>query len=133
MESCPTQAVLPLVGLAAEKVIRDRYITYADAGRGLLRCLDGFPLATGAATQLVRTVFEWLRASAVPDAWTTAKRSFAEFRERRARPWRAEVFSGGKRIAGKGMYGTRIQAVMPEAMRVRLPLRRPRRPTPACA
>ncbi|MFO7906902.1 MAG: hypothetical protein R6U98_29875 [Pirellulaceae bacterium] len=27
MESCPTQAVLPLVGLAAENVIRDRYIT----------------------------------------------------------------------------------------------------------
>ncbi|MGM0486290.1 MAG: hypothetical protein ACQESR_05955 [Planctomycetota bacterium] len=26
MESCPTQAVLPLVGLAAEQVIRDRYI-----------------------------------------------------------------------------------------------------------
>ncbi|MFO7903036.1 MAG: hypothetical protein ACQESR_27070 [Planctomycetota bacterium] len=26
MESCPTQAVLPLVGLAAEKVIRDPYI-----------------------------------------------------------------------------------------------------------
>ncbi|MGM0489696.1 MAG: hypothetical protein ACQESR_23430 [Planctomycetota bacterium] len=26
MESRPTQAVLPLVGLAAEKVIRDRYI-----------------------------------------------------------------------------------------------------------
>ncbi|MGM0486530.1 MAG: hypothetical protein ACQESR_07185 [Planctomycetota bacterium] len=25
-ESCPTQAVLPLVGLAADKVIRDRYI-----------------------------------------------------------------------------------------------------------
>ncbi|MGM0487195.1 MAG: hypothetical protein ACQESR_10585 [Planctomycetota bacterium] len=25
VESCPTQAVLPLVGLAAEKVIRDRY------------------------------------------------------------------------------------------------------------
>ncbi|MGM0487374.1 MAG: hypothetical protein ACQESR_11520, partial [Planctomycetota bacterium] len=24
VESCPTQAVLPLVGLAAEKVIRDR-------------------------------------------------------------------------------------------------------------
>ncbi|MGM0489046.1 MAG: hypothetical protein ACQESR_20085 [Planctomycetota bacterium] len=24
MESCPTQAVLPLVGLAAEKIIRDR-------------------------------------------------------------------------------------------------------------
>ncbi|MFO7903227.1 MAG: hypothetical protein R6U98_11230 [Pirellulaceae bacterium] len=27
MESCPTQAVLPLVGLAAEKVIRERYIS----------------------------------------------------------------------------------------------------------
>ncbi|MFO7906078.1 MAG: hypothetical protein ACQESR_15560 [Planctomycetota bacterium] len=26
MESCPTQAVLPLVGLAAEQVIRDRYV-----------------------------------------------------------------------------------------------------------
>ncbi|MFO7901212.1 MAG: hypothetical protein R6U98_01005, partial [Pirellulaceae bacterium] len=25
VESCPTQAVLPLVGLAAEKVTRDRY------------------------------------------------------------------------------------------------------------
>ncbi|MFO7903578.1 MAG: hypothetical protein ACQESR_01400 [Planctomycetota bacterium] len=25
MESCPTQAVLPLVRLAADKVIRDRY------------------------------------------------------------------------------------------------------------
>ncbi|MFO7905347.1 MAG: hypothetical protein ACQESR_28240 [Planctomycetota bacterium] len=29
MERCPTQAVLPLVGLAAEKVIRDRYIFQA--------------------------------------------------------------------------------------------------------
>ncbi|MFO7903743.1 MAG: hypothetical protein R6U98_13855 [Pirellulaceae bacterium] len=27
MESCPTQAALPWVGLAAEKVIRDRYIS----------------------------------------------------------------------------------------------------------
>ncbi|MGM0486802.1 MAG: hypothetical protein ACQESR_08575 [Planctomycetota bacterium] len=27
MESCPTQAVLPLVGLAAEKTIHDRYIS----------------------------------------------------------------------------------------------------------
>ncbi|MGM0486611.1 MAG: hypothetical protein ACQESR_07600 [Planctomycetota bacterium] len=25
MESCPAQAVLPLVGLAADKIIRDRY------------------------------------------------------------------------------------------------------------
>ncbi|MFO7903008.1 MAG: hypothetical protein R6U98_10125 [Pirellulaceae bacterium] len=27
MERCPTQAVLPLVGLAAEKVIPDRYLS----------------------------------------------------------------------------------------------------------
>ncbi|MGM0488389.1 MAG: hypothetical protein ACQESR_16725 [Planctomycetota bacterium] len=27
MESCPTHAVLPLVGLAADKLIRDRYIS----------------------------------------------------------------------------------------------------------
>ncbi|MFO7901524.1 MAG: hypothetical protein R6U98_02590, partial [Pirellulaceae bacterium] len=27
MESCPTQAVLPLVGLATHQVIRDRYIS----------------------------------------------------------------------------------------------------------
>ncbi|MFO7906951.1 MAG: hypothetical protein R6U98_30120 [Pirellulaceae bacterium] len=33
MESCPTQAVLPLVGLAAEKIIRDRY-----NGTGWLTC-----------------------------------------------------------------------------------------------
>ncbi|MFO7908153.1 MAG: hypothetical protein ACQESR_29715 [Planctomycetota bacterium] len=32
MESCPTQAVLPLVGLAADKVIRDRHIM--TPGRG---------------------------------------------------------------------------------------------------
>ncbi|MGM0487394.1 MAG: hypothetical protein ACQESR_11620 [Planctomycetota bacterium] len=32
MESCPTQAVLPLVGLAAENVIRDRYISGIPAG-----------------------------------------------------------------------------------------------------
>ncbi|MFO7905102.1 MAG: hypothetical protein R6U98_20735 [Pirellulaceae bacterium] len=30
MERCPTQAVLPLVGLAAEKVIRHRYITQTE-------------------------------------------------------------------------------------------------------
>ncbi|MGM0486272.1 MAG: hypothetical protein ACQESR_05865 [Planctomycetota bacterium] len=29
MESCPTQTVLPLVGLAAHTVIRDRYIFQA--------------------------------------------------------------------------------------------------------
>ncbi|MFO7907001.1 MAG: hypothetical protein R6U98_30370 [Pirellulaceae bacterium] len=27
MESCPAQAVLPLVGLAADKVIRDQYLS----------------------------------------------------------------------------------------------------------
>ncbi|MFO7903840.1 MAG: hypothetical protein ACQESR_26025 [Planctomycetota bacterium] len=34
MESCPTQGVLPLVGLAAEKVIRDRYKQH-NGGSGL--------------------------------------------------------------------------------------------------
>ncbi|MFO7903426.1 MAG: hypothetical protein ACQESR_07120 [Planctomycetota bacterium] len=34
MESCPTQAVLPLVGLAAEKVIRDRYISQMFGRKG---------------------------------------------------------------------------------------------------
>ncbi|MFO7903214.1 MAG: hypothetical protein R6U98_11165 [Pirellulaceae bacterium] len=33
MESRPTQAVLPLVGLAAEKVIRDRYNSRPSGGR----------------------------------------------------------------------------------------------------
>ncbi|MFO7907320.1 MAG: hypothetical protein R6U98_32025, partial [Pirellulaceae bacterium] len=33
MESDPTQAVLPLVGLAADKVIRDRYISGGRIGR----------------------------------------------------------------------------------------------------
>ncbi|MFO7907826.1 MAG: hypothetical protein R6U98_34590 [Pirellulaceae bacterium] len=40
MESCPTQAVLPLVGLAAEKVIRDRYnwisVPRPGTGRGMV-------------------------------------------------------------------------------------------------
>ncbi|MFO7901023.1 MAG: hypothetical protein ACQESR_19865 [Planctomycetota bacterium] len=37
MESCPTQAVLPLVGLAADKVIRDRYNNFCERtfGAGL--------------------------------------------------------------------------------------------------
>ncbi|MFO7901636.1 MAG: hypothetical protein R6U98_03155 [Pirellulaceae bacterium] len=35
MQSCPTQAVLPLVGLAAEKVIRDRYISAPKVSAGL--------------------------------------------------------------------------------------------------
>ncbi|MGM0486854.1 MAG: hypothetical protein ACQESR_08860 [Planctomycetota bacterium] len=39
MESCPAQAVLPLVGLAAEKVIRDRY-----KGGGRLPHCTGRPL-----------------------------------------------------------------------------------------
>ncbi|MGM0490604.1 MAG: hypothetical protein ACQESR_28085 [Planctomycetota bacterium] len=35
VDSYPTQAVLPLVGLAAEKIIRDRYISHR-------ACLGGF-------------------------------------------------------------------------------------------
>ncbi|MFO7901416.1 MAG: hypothetical protein R6U98_02050 [Pirellulaceae bacterium] len=37
MESCPTQAVLPLVGLAAEKVVRDRYNSRL-SNRGQIAC-----------------------------------------------------------------------------------------------
>ncbi|MFO7904003.1 MAG: hypothetical protein R6U98_15175 [Pirellulaceae bacterium] len=37
MESCPTQAVLPLVGLAAEKIIRDRSRAYGSV-HGRCRC-----------------------------------------------------------------------------------------------
>ncbi|MGM0488187.1 MAG: hypothetical protein ACQESR_15665 [Planctomycetota bacterium] len=43
MERCPTQAVLPLVGLAAEKVIRDRY---NGAGGAVRLCFPfSYPLA----------------------------------------------------------------------------------------
>ncbi|MFO7905737.1 MAG: hypothetical protein ACQESR_01345 [Planctomycetota bacterium] len=31
MESCSTQAALPLIGLAADQVIRDRYKVVADS------------------------------------------------------------------------------------------------------
>ncbi|MFO7907253.1 MAG: hypothetical protein ACQESR_30545 [Planctomycetota bacterium] len=34
MESCPTQAVLPLVGLAADTVIRDRYSQRHEPSQG---------------------------------------------------------------------------------------------------
>ncbi|MGM0488297.1 MAG: hypothetical protein ACQESR_16230 [Planctomycetota bacterium] len=37
MESCPTQAVLPLVGLAADNVIRDRYNSASRVGSSSLR------------------------------------------------------------------------------------------------
>ncbi|MGM0487205.1 MAG: hypothetical protein ACQESR_10635 [Planctomycetota bacterium] len=40
MARCPAQAVLPLVGLAAEKVIRDRYIGFGFTSR--LAIFDGF-------------------------------------------------------------------------------------------
>ncbi|MFO7901150.1 MAG: hypothetical protein ACQESR_05080 [Planctomycetota bacterium] len=39
MERCPTQAVLPLVGLTAEKVIRDRYNHF-----GWLKCYNNRPV-----------------------------------------------------------------------------------------
>ncbi|MFO7903819.1 MAG: hypothetical protein ACQESR_05815 [Planctomycetota bacterium] len=48
MESCPTQAVLPLVGLAAEKVIRDRYIMMCRVG-GLRLSLVGRGARFGAS------------------------------------------------------------------------------------
>ncbi|MGM0488426.1 MAG: hypothetical protein ACQESR_16910 [Planctomycetota bacterium] len=47
MESCPTQAVLPLVGLAAEKVIRERYKkAYTPVLEGSSCHLPGFGLTS---------------------------------------------------------------------------------------
>ncbi|MFO7902817.1 MAG: hypothetical protein ACQESR_14210 [Planctomycetota bacterium] len=51
MESCPTQAVLPLVGLAAEKFIRDRYSPRASSASTHLAPL--FPASRGRPTELV--------------------------------------------------------------------------------
>ncbi|MFO7901877.1 MAG: hypothetical protein ACQESR_06955 [Planctomycetota bacterium] len=47
MESCPTQAVLPLVGLAADKVIRDRYIRRARNASRPPRCREGISPSGG--------------------------------------------------------------------------------------
>ncbi|MFO7901940.1 MAG: hypothetical protein ACQESR_14380 [Planctomycetota bacterium] len=41
MESCPTQAVLPLVGLAADKVIRDRYSLKASVAHQCFILMSG--------------------------------------------------------------------------------------------
>ncbi|MFO7908210.1 MAG: hypothetical protein ACQESR_14675 [Planctomycetota bacterium] len=41
MESRPTQAVLPLVGLAADKVIRDRYTEIRATLRGVSATSNG--------------------------------------------------------------------------------------------
>ncbi|MFO7907207.1 MAG: hypothetical protein R6U98_31430 [Pirellulaceae bacterium] len=38
MERCPTQAVLPLVGLTADNIIRDRYIFQAVGFARMERC-----------------------------------------------------------------------------------------------
>ncbi|MGM0488497.1 MAG: hypothetical protein ACQESR_17265 [Planctomycetota bacterium] len=51
MESCSTQAVLPLVGLAADKVIRDRYA----AGNK-----TRVPLAKRLGWQEIRVVLLWV-------------------------------------------------------------------------
>ncbi|MFO7905927.1 MAG: hypothetical protein ACQESR_07290 [Planctomycetota bacterium] len=58
MARCPAQAVLPLVGLAAEKVIRDRYMTgdwfgglegrFSETGRN---CVQRGPRPRGEGTR----------------------------------------------------------------------------------
>ncbi|MFO7905629.1 MAG: hypothetical protein ACQESR_05505 [Planctomycetota bacterium] len=59
MARCPTPAVLPLVALAAEKVIRHRYKGVQDAGAGLLDRPPwthrgaGLPRAAGVALVLL--------------------------------------------------------------------------------
>ncbi|MFO7907617.1 MAG: hypothetical protein R6U98_33525 [Pirellulaceae bacterium] len=56
MESYPTQAVLPLVGLAAEKVIHDRYIFQAVGFFRVERCPAQavLPLVGLAAEKVIR-------------------------------------------------------------------------------
>ncbi|MGM0490594.1 MAG: hypothetical protein ACQESR_28035 [Planctomycetota bacterium] len=56
MERCPTQAVLPLVGLAAEKVIRDRGIFQAVGFFRVERCPTQavLPLVGLAAEKVIR-------------------------------------------------------------------------------
>ncbi|MGM0489312.1 MAG: hypothetical protein ACQESR_21450 [Planctomycetota bacterium] len=56
MERCSTQAVLPLVGLAAENVIRDRYVFQAVGFVGVERCSTQavLPLVGLAAENVIR-------------------------------------------------------------------------------
>ncbi|MFO7907782.1 MAG: hypothetical protein R6U98_34370 [Pirellulaceae bacterium] len=62
MESCPTQAVLPLVGLAAEKVIRDRLIFQAVGFFRVESCPAQavLPLVGLAAEKVIRDLYIWL-------------------------------------------------------------------------
>ncbi|MGM0488237.1 MAG: hypothetical protein ACQESR_15920 [Planctomycetota bacterium] len=64
MESCPTQAVLPLVGLAAEQVIRDRHIFQAVGFFRVESCSTQAvpPLVGLAAEQVIRDRHSYGRA-----------------------------------------------------------------------
>ncbi|MGM0489247.1 MAG: hypothetical protein ACQESR_21110, partial [Planctomycetota bacterium] len=67
LESCPTQAVLPLVGLAAETVIHDRYMSFGP------KCTEQPRSASskGASQNLIlRSAPHWIRASFPPSPFT---------------------------------------------------------------
>ncbi|MGM0486882.1 MAG: hypothetical protein ACQESR_09005 [Planctomycetota bacterium] len=63
LESCPTQAVRPLVGLAANKVIRDRYVFQAVGFFRLESCPTQAvrPLVGLAADKLIRDRYVFQR------------------------------------------------------------------------
>ncbi|MFO7908029.1 MAG: hypothetical protein R6U98_35635 [Pirellulaceae bacterium] len=65
MESRPTQAVLPLVGLAAEKIIRDRYVFQAVGFFRMARCPTQavLPLVGLAAEKVIRDRYKPYRCS----------------------------------------------------------------------
>ncbi|MGM0488532.1 MAG: hypothetical protein ACQESR_17450 [Planctomycetota bacterium] len=66
MESCPTQAVLPLVGLAAEKVIRDQYrIGFSDEWDRLQTSVRIDP--RGDDPRIWCKMWRWVRSSEKPD------------------------------------------------------------------
>ncbi|MFO7901068.1 MAG: hypothetical protein R6U98_00270 [Pirellulaceae bacterium] len=75
MESCPTQAVLPLVGLAAEKGLRDRYkkVSLSTAPLGLDRRRRSVVIASVSPTGMGPAGKH--RSGAVPltGVWLTAR------------------------------------------------------------
>ncbi|MFO7901573.1 MAG: hypothetical protein ACQESR_21985 [Planctomycetota bacterium] len=68
MESCPAQAVLPLVGLTADKVIRDRY-----KAKGV---------------QWMTAGFSWMSIVTCCPGWMTGRRLGTSRWAWRGSPWR---------------------------------------------
>ncbi|MGM0487252.1 MAG: hypothetical protein ACQESR_10875 [Planctomycetota bacterium] len=71
MESCSTQGVLPLVGLAADKVIRDRYTGCKSSGGRANACQPavGWNLPVETALRAVRPPPDRTRPGTYPYRW----------------------------------------------------------------